>query len=136
MPHAPARPRVLLADDDASILKAITRLLAPACDVVGSAADGAALFEAIAQTRPDVVVLDFSLPGGPNGLELCRRIRETMPEVGVVAFTANDDPVLERLALAAGAFGFVWKPKAPTDLLPTILAAIGRIPRPDGREEG
>jgi DNA-binding NarL/FixJ family response regulator len=136
VPQAAARPRVLLADDDASILKAITRLLSPACDVVGSALDSAALFEAIAHTRPDVVLLDFSLPGGIGGLELCRRVKETVPEVAVVAFTAHDDPLLERLTSEAGAAGFVWKPKAATDLLPAILAAIGRRPRAEGREPG
>jgi CheY-like chemotaxis protein len=127
---------VLLADDDASILKAITRLLAPACDLVGSAADGAALFGEIARTRPQVVLLDFSLPGGISALELCRRIKQATPGVEVVAFTANDDPLLERLAREAGAAAFVWKPKASTDLLPAILAAIAGMPPPDGTPDG
>jgi CheY-like chemotaxis protein len=126
------RPRVLLADDDAGICKAITRLLSPTCDVVGPAADSETLLEMVARERPDVVLLDFSLPGGASALEVCRRIKATTPEVQVVAFTANDDADLERLAFEEGATGFVWKPKAWTDLLPTIRSVLAGTPRSSG----
>ena len=131
MPDTP-RPRVLLADDDAGICKAITRLLAPSCDVLGPAADSQTLVEMTARTRPHVVLLDFSLPGDMNALEVCRRIKSTMPEVHVVAFTANDDSDLERMAFEVGATGFVWKPRAWTDLLPTIRSVIAGTTPPGG----
>ena len=124
MPEAIRRPRVLLADDDAGIGKAITRLLASSCEVVATVADSGTLLEEVARARPDVVLLDFSLPGDLNALEICRRIKTITPEIQVVAFTANDDADLERLAFEEGATGFVWKPKAWTDLLPTIRAVL------------
>jgi CheY-like chemotaxis protein len=130
LPHTPGRPRVLLADDDPAICKAITRLLAPSCEVIVGALDAATLFEEVARIRPDVVLLDFSLPGG-DGLEVCRRIKQMMPEVSVVVVTANNDSDLERLAYEVGATGFVWKPQAWTHLWPAIQTVLGRTPRPD-----
>lgn len=120
----PQRPRVLVADDDAGIRTAISRLLSVSCDVVGCAVDSATLLEATVRLRPDVVLLDFSLPGGLNGLEVCRRIKAIAPEVNVVAFTGTNDADLRRLAHEAGASGFVWKIHAANELLPTIHAAI------------
>ena len=71
--------------------------------MVGTAVDTQTLLDEVARTRPDVVLLDFSLPGDLNGLEVCRRIKATMPEVHVVVFTANDDADLQRLAFEVGA---------------------------------
>jgi DNA-binding NarL/FixJ family response regulator len=122
------RPRVLLADDDAAMRTALARLLSMSCDVVGSATDSAALFEAAADLRPDVVVLDFSLPGGLNGIEVCRRLKTIASEVHVVAFTGRDDADLRRLAREAGASGFVWKLQPPDDLLSTIHAVVRSTP--------
>lgn len=120
------RPRVLLADDDVSVSTAIARLLSSSCDVVRCVADSAALFEATVTLRPDVVLLDFSLPGGLNGAEVCQRIKAMTPDVQVVALTANDDPELMRLAYESGASGFVWKLQTATDLLRTIRAVVDR----------
>ena len=124
MAQPPSRPRVLLADDDDAICRAITRLLKPSCDVVGYGPDAASLFASVAETRPDVVLLDFSLPGGLTGLELCRRLREVAPTVKVIVLTANDDDDVERLSYEAGASDFVWKPQAWVELLPAIQAVV------------
>ncbi len=121
-----ARLRVLLADDDSAICTAISRLLSPSCDVVGCAHDSATLFEATLQLRPDIVLLDFSLPGGLNGLETCRRVKSLAPAVHVVAFTASDFADLRRLAYEAGASAFVWKMHAADELLPAIHALVDR----------
>lgn len=121
------RPRVLLADDDDSVRIAVSRLLAPTCDVVGCVADIATLFDAAAELRPDVVLLDFSLPGGLTGIEVCRRLKRMRPQMGVVPFTGHDDEELGRLALEAGASGYVWKLQAATDLLPAIQAAAAGL---------
>jgi DNA-binding NarL/FixJ family response regulator len=115
----PRRPRVLLADDDGGICRAITRLLSPSCEMTCTH-DVPGVYAAVGHSRPDVVLLDFSLPGGPCGLEVCRRVREISPETRVVVFTANDDEDLKRLAYEAGATGFVYKPQAWADLLPAI----------------
>ena len=124
MVQPPSRPRVVLADDDDAIRRAITRLLKPSCDIVGYGPDTATLFAVVQDTRPDVVLLDFSLPGGPNGLDVCRRLKQIAPEVKVVVFTANNDKDVERLACEAGASSFVWKLQASSDLLPAIQAVV------------
>src|SRR5262249_18506820 len=119
------RPRVLLADDDAGVRTAIARLLSPACDVVGDATDTGTAVDAAIQLRPDVVLLDLSLPGPSSGLEVCRRIKALAPEVHVVIFTATDDEMLRRVTREAGASGYVWKMCAAAELLTTIQTIVG-----------
>ena len=117
------RPRVLLADDDAGMHAAISRLISKSCDLVGCVGDTATLFKAVSDLRPDVVLLDFSLPGGLNPFEVCRRLKMT-PGVRIVAFTAHDDEEYRRIAGDAGASAFVWKMQAATDLVPTIYTVV------------
>lgn len=124
----PRRPRVLLADDDAGIQTAVSRLLSPSCDVVGCVGDVSALFEAASRLRPDVVLLDFSLRGDVGGVELCRRLKTLAPAVKVIPFTGHDDEDLRRFAYEAGASGFVWKLRATEDLLATIFSVVDTRP--------
>jgi DNA-binding NarL/FixJ family response regulator len=91
MSSGPRRPRVLLADDDPGMRTAIRRVLSFSCDVVSCVEETASLFDAVVQLQPDVVLLDLSLPGGPNGLEICRAINSGTPDVTVVLFTALDN---------------------------------------------
>lgn len=99
---------------------ATSRLLSLSCEVVGVAADTATLLEAARRLRPDVVLLDLSLVGAVNALDACRRIKETLPPVNVVAFTVDDDPGVRAAAEDAGASGFVWKFRASRDLARVI----------------
>jgi DNA-binding NarL/FixJ family response regulator len=124
LPQGLQRPRVLIADDDAGMRTAVSRLLSPSCDVVGCAVDIATMFDASVQLRPDVVLLDLSLPGELNGFEACRRLRRMMPELKVVALTAHDDEDVRRGAYEAGCSAFVWKLQAPGELLSTIQAVV------------
>ena len=121
------RPRVLLADDDAKVSRAVSRLLSPWCDIVGCAPDRPALFDAGLELGPQVVLLDFSLPGGLTGIEVCRRLKTLAPDVHVIAFTGSSDPELRDRAQEAGASAFVWKLRAPDDLLPAINAVIASL---------
>jgi two-component system response regulator NreC len=93
------------------------------CDVVGYAVDSATLFDATVQLQPDVVLLDFSLPGG-NALESCRQLKRLKPEVMVVAFTAHNNEAIRQAAYEAGCSAFVGKLQAPTQLLSTIEAVV------------
>ena len=97
--------------------------------MVGGVFDSPTLFEATLRLRPDVVLLDFILPGGMKPFEVCRRLRTIAPEVHVVAFTVEDDAILRELAYEAGAAGFVYKLQAATDLLTTIHAVVDRTAR-------
>jgi DNA-binding NarL/FixJ family response regulator len=115
------RRRVLLADDYPGMHSALTRLLAPWCDVVGGIEDAVELLAAIARFRPDVVVLDLSMPG-VNGLQACRQIRNAQPDVNVIVCTAADEPWLAAKAVEAGASAFVLKCRIGDDLVRAIQA--------------
>ena len=78
------RRRVLLADDYPGMHSALTRLLAPWGDVVGGIDDAAGLLDAIARLRPDVVVLDLSMPG-VDGLQACRQIKSLTETLSISA---------------------------------------------------
>ena len=124
MPQEFKRPRVLIADDDAGVRTAVSRLLSMSCDVVGYAVDSATLLDVTVQLRADVVLLDLSLPGELNGLEACRRLQRMAPEVKVVVLTAHHDEQIRRAAYKAGCAGFVWKLQASDELLRTIHAVL------------
>ena len=87
----PKRPRVLIAEDHPGVAKAVCRVLALDCDVVGSVADGSAVLEAAQRLQPDVIVVDLNLPN-VNGLEACRQITQVNPEAKVIVFSAMNDP--------------------------------------------
>ena len=114
-----SRPRIVLADDHPSVLIAFRRLLEPSCEVVASVPTGSAAIEAAGSLRPDVLVVDLMMPG-LDGLEVCRKVKESMPEVAVVIVTAFDDTHVQTLALQGGASAFVSKHSAPGSLERTI----------------
>ena len=114
-----ARPRVLIADDSPEVVKAVSRLLALDCDVVGTVADGRALLEAAQRLQPDAIVLDLSLPN-LHGLEACRQITQRHPETRVIVFTASNDPDVRQRSFQAGAAGFVSKLEDQGDVLSAI----------------
>ena len=113
------RPRVLVADDHAEVTKAICRLLALECEVVGTVADGSAVFEAVQRLQPDVTVVDLNLPT-VSGLEACRQITQANPKAKVIVFTAMNDPDIRQRSFEVGASGFVFKMAGDGDLLATI----------------
>ena len=69
----PRRPRVLIVEDHPEMAKAVYRVLALDCEVVGSLADGRAVLEATQRLQPDVIVIDLNLPN-ISGLEVCRQL--------------------------------------------------------------
>ena len=117
------RPRVLLADDHLMLREAFARLLAPTCDVVGSVPDGRALLKAAPEVRPDVVVLDISMPL-LNGLDAALQLKTKMPEAKVIFLTVNEDPDLAAEAIRAGASGYLLKNSAASELLQAIDEAM------------
>jgi len=112
------RPRVLLADDYPDIVKAVSRLLALDCEIVGSVADGSALLETAQRLQPDVIVLDVNIPN-LNAVQACREITRANPDIKVIMFTVLDDPNAMQAFVEAGASAFVSKLRSG-DLLSTI----------------
>ena len=116
----PKRPRVLVADDHPEVAKAVCRVLALDCEIVGSVADGSAVLEAVQRLQPDVLVLDLHLPN-VNALEACRQITQANPQTKVIVFTAVNDPDVRQRAFEVGASGFVSKTAGNGgDLLSTV----------------
>lgn len=122
-----ARARILLADDHKEIRDRAVRLLEPEFEVVGTVADGNALVKASAQLKPDVCVLDISMPG-LGGIEAAIKLRENGSQARIVFLTVNEDSDFVRAALRTGALGYVVKSRMASDLCPAINGAIrGRL---------
>jgi DNA-binding NarL/FixJ family response regulator len=118
--------RVLVADDHKQMLEYVSGLLSADCDVVAAVNDGQAALDAALRTRPDVVVLDISMPV-LNGIQAAKRLLEVQPDAKIVFLTVDNDPDTCRAALATGALGYVLKPRLGTDLMPAIKEAkLGR----------
>lgn len=115
--------RVLLADDHPILRDGLRALIAaePDMEVVGEAADGEAAAREAARLRPDVVVMDVSMPV-VGGAEATERIRAEHPAARVVALTAHEDRGYLGRLLAAGAAGYVLKRAAAADLVRAIRA--------------
>jgi DNA-binding NarL/FixJ family response regulator len=118
-----SRPRILLADDHTMLLAAFQRLLEPRCEIVGTACDGRALIDLAANTRPDLVVLDISMPG-LNGMDACAQLRLRMPGVRLVFLTVNEDPDIAAEAIRLGASGYLLKSSASAELFTAIEQAL------------
>lgn len=115
--------RVLLADDHA-ILRAGLRMLLdaqPDMAVVAEAGDGEEAIRRAGGSRPDVAVVDLSMPG-LTGVETLERMRREVPATRLLVLTMHDDPGYARLALAAGASGHVIKDAESAELLAAIRA--------------
>src|SRR5262245_42212083 len=111
--------RVLLADDHALLLGALEKLLIDECEVVGQVADGRALVEAADRLRPDIVVLDISMPL-LNGLEAGRQIKQKQRGIKLVYLTMNEDADLAAEAFRVGASGYLLKRSAASELATAI----------------
>jgi DNA-binding NarL/FixJ family response regulator len=115
------RPRVLLADDHTLVLEGFRKLLEEHCDLVGMVEDGRALLEAAPRLRPDIVLLDISMPL-LNGIDAARRLRKLLPEVKVIFVTMHADPAYVSEAFKAGAAGYLLKRSAGAELARAIEA--------------
>jgi len=116
-------PRVLLADDHSLLLTAFEKLLSDDCEVVGQVTDGRALLAAAEQLKPDVIVLDISMPL-LNGLEAGRQIKHRMPDIKLVFLTMNEEPDVAAEAFRSGASGYLLKRSAGSELATAIREVV------------
>ena len=112
------RPRVLLVDDNVDLLDTLHFLLKPSCEVVALLTDGRAVLESVMRLKPDVVVLDVSMPD-VHGFDVCRQIKLTTPDPRIVFLTAFDDEDLRNVAFSVGAVALV-----PKNSVDQLLVAI------------
>lgn len=117
------RHTVMLADDHVVFTDGIIRILSERYDVVGSVTDGTLLTEAASRLRPDVIVMDISMPT-LSGLEALRRLRAQHDDVKVVFLTMHADARLAAEAFRLGAKGFVPKQSSGDELLAAIESAL------------
>lgn len=120
------RVRVLLADDHTLFCNLLKDLLQPEYEVVGSVKDGRELLTATTSLKPDVVLVDISMPC-LNGLDAGRRLKQANPKMKLIYLTMNNDVELAREAMACGASAFVLKNAPSSDLLKAIRGALKGI---------
>ena len=119
-----ARIKVVVADDHAIVREGVRMILAREQDieVVGEAGDGQQALDLVASLRPQVVIMDISMPG-MGGIEATQRVRTKHPEVQVLALTMHEDETYVFQLLRAGAAGYVLKRAAAQDLVQAVRAA-------------
>src|SRR4249920_2150280 len=116
--------RILLADDHVTVRHGLKLLIEsqPDMKVVAEASDGNAAIESAMALKPDVVVMDISMPG-MNGLVATRKLKQRQPATAIVTLTRHSDDAYLQELLRAGVSGYVLKQSAPSELLQAIRAA-------------
>jgi len=117
------KPRVLMADDHSMILAGLRKLVEGECEVVGTVEDGRALVEAAQKLRPDLILLDISMPL-LNGLEATRQLTKLVPESKVIILTMHASPTYATEAFQAGASGYLLKRSAASELNQAIQSVL------------
>jgi DNA-binding NarL/FixJ family response regulator len=119
-----AKLRVLLADDHVTVRHGLKLLIdgQPDMKVVSEASDGNSALQGALESKPDVIVMDISMPG-MNGLVATRTLKQLDPGAAIVTLTRHSDDAYLQELLRAGVSGYVLKQSAPAELLQAIRAA-------------
>jgi DNA-binding NarL/FixJ family response regulator len=126
MPEPAVRLRILLADDHVIVRHGLKLLIdgQPDMTVISEASDGETAVQRAVQLKPDVIVMDVSMPG-MNGLVATRKLKQVQSRAAIVTLTRHSDDAYLQELLRAGVSGYVLKQSAPTELLQAIRAAAG-----------
>jgi two-component system response regulator NreC len=119
--------RLVLADDHAVIRSALRMLLdaEPGLEVVAEAGDVESTVRYVRGHRPEVLILDLNMPGGPS-LRALPEIQKASPETRIVVLTMQSEPIFAREAMQAGVLGYILKEAADSDLVKAVkMAANG-----------
>ncbi|MEQ1792745.1 MAG: response regulator transcription factor [Nitrospira sp.] len=117
------KPTVILADDHTLVLEGFRRLLETHCELLATVGDGQALLKAVAQHRPDIVILDISMPV-MNGIEAARALHAQFPSTKLVFVTMHADPAYIRAAFQAGASGYILKQSLGEELTQALHTVL------------
>lgn len=115
--------KVLLADDHTMVREGLAALIGnnSQVQVIGQCGDGLQVVKQVEELKPDVVVLDISMPG-TNGLDICRELSKKVQGVAVLILTMHDSEQFISKAMQNGARGYLIKDAAPAQLTEAILA--------------
>jgi DNA-binding NarL/FixJ family response regulator len=118
-----ARIRVMIADDHTIVRAGLVSLLESSgfCEIVAEAGDGLDAVEKAIATRPDVAMIDLTMPR-LSGLEAVRRIREALPDTRILVLTVHDEEEYVIPIIRAGAVGYLVKSTAASELLAAVQA--------------
>lgn len=113
--------RILIADDHALLRQGIRNFLSLESDfeIIGEAADGEETISRAHELRPDILLLDINMPKG-NGIEVATRLRETHPEIRILALTIHDDENYMMKMIQSGAAGYLLKDVEPSMMVQAI----------------
>jgi DNA-binding NarL/FixJ family response regulator len=115
--------RIIIVDDHDAIRRGVRQLLEnePYFEVVGEAADGRTAFELAREVKPDIAILDYSIPE-MNGLDLSHALKRELPRIEILLYTMHDREEIVLDVLQAGVRGFVLKSEAETHLIQALQA--------------
>lgn len=110
------KPKVIVADDHRLVAEGVVKILEKAYSVVATPADGRSFIEAVEKFRPDLAVVDISLPL-LNGLDACRHVKKSCPEVKIIILTMHAEQHFVNEAFRVGVGGYVLKTSVADELL-------------------
>ena len=117
------RPRLLLADDHPIVIAGLREVLGSQFEVVGTAEDGRTLVKLAPVLKPDVILLDISMPL-LNGLSAARQIRKSLPKARLIFLTMHADVDYVKEAFRAGASGYILKRSVASELVSAIREVL------------
>jgi DNA-binding NarL/FixJ family response regulator len=118
------RPRVLLADDHPMVLEDIRSVIAPNCEIVETVADGRALVEAALRLKPDLIVVDITMPM-LNGIDAAGQIKKSLPGMKLLFVTMHTSTAYVKAAFEAGGTGYVLKSGLRDELPDAVQSVLG-----------
>lgn len=118
-----ARARILLADDHREMRERVVRLLSSDFDIIKAVEDGQAFLEAVSELKPDLCIVDISMPI-VNGMEAATRLRKSGSTAPLIFLTIHEDRDFVKEAMRSGASGYVVKPHLASDLRTAIKEVL------------
>lgn len=118
-----SRFHILIADDHVLIQEGLKRMLEPQYEVVEAVSDGKALVDAALRLKPDLIILDVSMPL-MGGIEAARQVRKHLPRTKLLFLTVHANPAYLQEALSVGATGYILKSSTRQEILDAVKAAL------------